>query len=73
MLHDDIERNLVQIKNINPLSAVIGMYSLTTHNMLILSSVAAYNSIHKYDFICISETYFNFSVQSDDRDISING
>ena len=35
--------------------------------MLKLSSIAAYNSIHKYDFICISETYLDSSVQSDDR------
>ena len=46
--------------------------SLTVHNMLKLSSIAAYNSIHKYNFICISETYLYFSVQSVDRDISIN-
>ena len=41
--------------------------------MLKLSSIAAYNSIHKYDFICISETCLDSSVQSVDRDISING
>ena len=35
--------------------------------------IAAHNSIQKYDFICISETYLDFSVQSVDRDISING
>ena len=41
--------------------------------MLKLTSTAAYNSIHKYDFICISETYLDSSIQSVDRDISING
>ena len=41
--------------------------------MLKLSSIAAYNSIRKYDFIYISETYLDSSVQPDDRDISING
>ena len=46
---------------------------LTAHNILKLPSIAACNSIHKYDFICITETYLNSSVQSDDRDISING
>ena len=40
--------------------------------MLILCSIA-YNSIHKYDFICINETYLDSSVQSVDRDISMNG
>ena len=46
---------------------------LTPHNILKLSLIAAYNSIHKYDFICISGTCLDSSVQSDDRDISING
>ena len=41
--------------------------------MVKLSSVAAYNTIHKYDFICISETYLDSSVRTDDRDILING
>ena len=41
--------------------------------MLDLSSIAAYDSINKYDFIGISETYLDSSVQSVDRDISING
>ena len=46
---------------------------LTAHNMLKLFSAVAYNSIYKYDFISISETYLDSSVQSDNRDISING
>ena len=41
--------------------------------MVKLSSIAAYNTIHKYDFICISETYLDSSVHADDRDILING
>ena len=47
------------------------MNSLSAHNLLKLSSITAYNTIYKYDFICISETYLDSSVQSDD--ISING
>ena len=38
-----------------------------------MSSIAAYNTIHNYDFICISETYLDFSVPKDDRDTLING
>ena len=41
--------------------------------MVKLSSIAAYNTIHKYDFTCISETYLDSSVRTDDRDILING
>ena len=49
------------------------MNSLSAHNLLKLYSITAYNTIYKYDFICISETYLDSSIQSDDRDISING
>ena len=68
-----LKQTPVQIKIISPLLAVTGMQSLTAHHMLKLSSIAAYNSVHKYDFICISETYLDSPVKLDDRDISING
>ena len=32
--------------------------SLISHNMAKLSQIEAYNSIYKFDMICISETYF---------------
>ena len=35
--------------------------------------IAAYNTIHKYDFINISETYLDSSAPTDDRDTLING
>ena len=41
--------------------------------MLKKSSIEAYNSIHDYDFICISETYLDSSVSLDDNDIAIEG
>ena len=46
---------------------------LTAHDMVKLPSITAYNTIHKYDFICISETYLDSSVRTDNRDILING
>ena len=39
--------------------------------MLKVSLLEAYNTVHKYDFICISETYFDSPVESDD-DLRIN-
>ena len=33
----------------------------------------AYNTVHKYDFICISEIYFDSLVESEDYDLRING
>ena len=47
--------------------------SLAAHNMVKLPSIAAYNTIHKYAFICISETYLDSPVHTHDRDILING
>ena len=46
---------------------------LTAHKILKKSSIEAYNSIHDYDFICISETYLDSSVSLDDKDIAIEG
>ena len=33
----------------------------------------AYNIVYKYDFICISKTYFDSSVKSEDDDLGISG
>ena len=41
--------------------------------MLMVSLLEAYNTVHKYDFICISKTYFDSSVESEDDDLRING
>ena len=74
LLHGDIEANPSPNKKYKSFTCCHwNINSLAANNMLKLSSIAAYNSIHKYDFICISETYLDSSVQSDDRDISING
>ena len=47
--------------------------SLVVHNMLKVSFLEAYNTVHKYDFICINKTYFDSSVESEDYDLRING
>ena len=73
LLHGDIEPNPGPNKKYKSFTCCHwNVNSLTAHNMLKLSSIAAYNSVHKYDF-CISETLLDSSIQSDDRDISING
>ena len=33
----------------------------------------AYNSVYKYDFLYISETFLNFSFESNDKDLVIEG
>ena len=74
LLHGDVETNPGPNKKYKPFTCCHwNVNSLTAHNMVKLSSIAAYNTIHKYDFICISETYLDSSVRTDDRDILING
>ena len=74
LLHGGIEANPGPNKRYKSFTCCNWNFnSLTAHNMLTLTSIAAYNSVHKYDFICISETYLDSSVQSDDRNISVNG
>ena len=46
---------------------------LIAHNMLKISLLEAYNTVHKYDFNCICKTYFDSSVESDNDDLRING
>ena len=41
--------------------------------MLKVFLLEGHNTVHKYDFICISETYFDSSVESEDDDLRING
>ena len=41
--------------------------------MLKVSLLEAYNTVHKYDFICYGKKYFDSSVESDDDDLRING
>ena len=74
LLHRDVETTPGPNKKCKSLTCCHwNVNSLTAHNMVKLSSIAAYNTIHQYDFICVSETYLDSSVRTDDRDILING
>ena len=74
MLHGDIETNPGPNKKFKPFTCCHwNVNSLTAHNMVKLSSIIAYNTIHKYDFIGISETFLDSSLPTDDRELSING
>ena len=35
--------------------------------------IETYNSNHKYDFICISETYLDSSVSDGDKELAMEG
>ena len=41
-------------------------------NLSKLFQLEAYNSVHKYDFICISETFFDSSIQEGDKNIQLD-
>ena len=47
--------------------------SVFSHNFSKISLLTSYNSIHKYDFICLAETFLNSDILSDDNDIAIPG
>ena len=38
-----------------------------------VSLLSAYISVHKFDIICLSGTYLNFEIQSDDKNLEIAG
>ena len=47
--------------------------SLTAHNYLKVSQLQAFNLVHKFDILCISETHLDSSVPKDDNALSIEG
>ena len=47
--------------------------SISAHNFIKLVSLEAYNSIFKYDLICLSETYLDSSFAADDISLTIKG
>ena len=38
-----------------------------------VSLLSSYSSVHKFDIICLSETYLNFETPSDDENLEIAG
>ena len=74
MQHGDIESNPGPSKKHRPLTCCHwNVNSLTAHKMIKKSLIEAYNSNHKYDFICISETYLDSSVSDDDKELAMEG
>ena len=45
--------------------------SISAHKTIKKSLIEAYNSNHRYDFICISETYLDSSVPADDKELAM--
>ena len=47
--------------------------SISAHNYVKLSLLRAYLAFHKFDIICLSETYLNSSNSYDDQTLEISG
>ena len=47
--------------------------SITAHNFAKIDLLQAYNTIHQYDMICLSESYLDASVSSDNDNLNIDG
>ena len=47
--------------------------SIATHSFIKVSLLKAYITIYNYDVICLSETYLDSSIPSDDNDLEIPG
>ena len=47
--------------------------SISPHDLFKVSLLEAYNAIHKFDMICLSETFLNSSLQNDDDSLVLNG
>ena len=49
------------------------MNSISAHNYIKLSLLRAYVSTHKFDLICISETYLNSDASTFDENLEVVG
>ena len=71
----DIELNPVPNKNSHSYFSCChwNVNSLATDNYSKVVALKAYNSIYKYDFICISETFLDSSFESDYKNLMLEG
>ena len=47
--------------------------SLLAYDCVKVTSLEAYNSVFKYEFLYISETYFDSTISSDKNNLNISG
>ena len=51
----------------------LNLNSVVLHNFFKIQSLIAYNCIHKFDIICLSESYLNSEILSSDSNLQIAG
>ena len=75
MTHGDIEVNPGPKRNCSTSFSFChwNLNSLMAHNYVKPSSLQACNSVYKHDVICLSETYLDNSVSSDESDLNFPG
>ena len=73
LLCGDIELNPGPNERDNLTMCHWNLNSIAAHNFIKMKSLQAYNSIQKFDIICLSETYLDKSYCNDCEDINING
>ena len=75
LLHRDIKLNPVprNCKTHLPSSCHWNLNSLPAHNFAKMLLLKAYNAIYKYNFICFSETFLDFSTPSEHVSLDLEG
>ena len=72
--HRDIKTNYgppkEKIKNLS--CCHLNVNSLIAHNLSKISQLETYNSVYKHDYIYLSETFFDSSVQGGDKNIQLD-
>ena len=75
LLSGDVEINPRQRRNTDETFSIChwNLNSLLAHNYNKLFLLRAYVAVHKFDVICLSETYLDSTVASDDENLEITG
>ena len=72
LLSGDIEKNPGPKSNTNLKVCHWNLNSLQSHNFAKVSSLKTYNALYKYDIICLSETFLDSSISSNDPSLLLD-
>ena len=73
LLSGDVEKNPGPKSHSNLKVCHYNLNSLASHNFAKVSSLKAYNAVHRYDIICISKTFLDTSISSNDPSLVLDG
>ena len=74
-LSSDVETNPGPKRNFTETFSLChwNLLSISSHNYVKISLLKAYLTVHKFDIICLSETYLDSSTWPDDGNLEIEG